>query len=118
MNSKNARDHIERKAQTSAGQYNVNLNTLGSLLIPLPPLEEQEVIINELERIFSLIENCERIINKNLLLTQSLSQSILKVSFEGKLISQNPNDEPVSILLERIKQEKLKDIKNNIKRRR
>jgi type I restriction enzyme S subunit len=88
------------------GQPNVNGNTLSKLVLPFPPIDEQKVIVNELEKSFSLISNIEKVLINNDKYIQNLRKSILKVAFEGKLVSQDPNDEPAAILLERIKRER------------
>ena len=81
---------------------------LKAIPVPLPSLLEQRIIVNEIERLFSILDKSESIIEYELKRAQSLRQSILKCAFEGKLVSQNPDDEPASILLERIKAEKAK----------
>jgi type I restriction enzyme S subunit len=73
---------------------------------PLPPLEEQKEIVSEIESKLSVIIHIERTIQSSLAQSESLRQSILKRAFEGKLVPQDPNDEPASVLLERIKAEK------------
>jgi len=74
--------------------------------IPLPSIEEQKEIVNECSRLISLIDESEQIINAELKRSQSLRQSILKRAFAGKLVPQNPADEPASVLLEKIRKEK------------
>jgi type I restriction enzyme S subunit len=74
--------------------------------IPLPPLKEQEMIAGETEKLLSLIEKTEKMLDSELKRSKSLRQSILKKAFEGKLVPQDQNDEPASVLLERIKAEK------------
>ena len=74
--------------------------------IPLPPLEEQEQIISQIEQGFSLIENTQSIVNSTLQTLETMKMSVLKQAFEGKLVPQDPNDEPAEKLLERIKKEK------------
>lgn len=74
--------------------------------IPICSIEEQIVISEELDRQFSIINHFENTIEKNLLNIESLKQSVLRKAFEGKLLEQDPNDEPARILLERIKTEK------------
>ncbi len=79
---------------------------LRSFDFPLPPLPEQERITEEIERHFSVADEVEQIIDQSLKRAQGLRQSILKQAFEGKLVPQDPNDEPAEKLLERIKAEK------------
>jgi type I restriction enzyme S subunit len=72
------------------------------LPIPLPPLAEQQRIVAEVERHLSVVEELEVAIKANLARAGRLRQSILKRAFEGKLVPQDPADEPASVLLERI----------------
>lgn len=74
--------------------------------IPLPPIAEQNRIVAEVERRISVIEEIEVFIVANIKRAESLRQSILKRAFEGKLVPQDPNDEPASVLLERIRAER------------
>ncbi len=92
----------------STAQQAIYIRDIKNLLIPVAPLLEQKIIVDKLERIFSNIKELESIINAELKRAQSLRQSILKRAFEGKLVPQDPNDEPASVLLERIKSEKAK----------
>ena len=78
-----------------------------ALEIPLPSIEEQEQIVSQIEQGFSLIENSQRIVNSTLQTLETMRMSVLKQAFQGKLVPQDPNDEPASVLLERIKKEKL-----------
>lgn len=75
-------------------------------LVILPSLREQEIIVSEIERRLSIAEEVETTIATSLRQAESLRQSILKRAFEGRLVPQDPNDEPASVLLERIKAEK------------
>ena len=97
---------LQKRGKTTAGQTNYTITMSRSLPIPLPPLNEQSIIVNEIERHFSQIDHIERIVETSLRQANSLRQSILKRAFEGKLVSQDPTDEPASILLEKIKAEK------------
>jgi len=83
----------------------INKHALASLPVPVPPLIEQRKSVSELERHFSISAESEQIIEYELKRAQSLRQSILKCAFEGKLVPQDPNDEPVSIPPEKIKSE-------------
>lgn len=71
--------------------------------IHLPTLPEQQRIVEEIEKRFAVADELEKAVNEGLEKADKLKQSILKKAFEGKLVAQNPNDEPASVLLERIK---------------
>ena len=78
-------------------------NQLKTFQIPLPPLAEQEQIVSELERHLSVADKAEATLDTELKRAERLRQSILKHAFSGKLVPQNPNDEPAEMLLARIK---------------
>lgn len=69
---------------------------------------EQDILAAEIERHFSIADKAEEVIDKSLRQAETLRQSILKKAFEGRLVPQDPYDEPASDLLERIKEEKEK----------
>jgi type I restriction enzyme, S subunit len=73
--------------------------------IPLPPVAEQHRIVAEAERLFSVTDELEAQVGANLKRADRLRQSILKLAFEGRLVPQDPNDEPVDVLLEGIRAE-------------
>lgn len=100
---------IERAAATSAGQYNISLSTLNRLPIELPPIAEQQIILEIVENLLNNANETQDALNKSVLRADRLRQSILKLAFEGKLVPQDPSDEPASVLLERIKVEKTKE---------
>lgn len=84
----------------------INTEQLLSLPVPFPPMAEQLRIGAELARILSVIEASEATVQTNEARLARLRQSILKWAFEGKLVDQDPSDEPASVLLERIKAER------------
>ena len=100
------RRYIEGHAASSAGQHNVSLSLVHAMPIPLPPLAEQHHIVAEVERQMSVIQQAELAVDASLKRTDRLRQSILKQAFLGQLVPQDPNDEPASVLLERIRTER------------
>lgn len=103
--------HIAKKYGNSVktfgvNQANINGTKLKSYPLPLPPLSEQGAIIAEIESRLSVCDKIEESIEHSLKQAEFLRQSILKKAFEGKLVSQDPNDEPASVLLARIKAER------------
>ena len=93
----------------------VSVNTLKSLLFPIPPLEEQKRIVNKLKELESYLkayaDTEQAITNLNQSFPEQLKKSILQEAVQGKLVSQDPTDEPASVLLERIRAEKEQLIK-------
>ena len=81
-------------------------NQLKNFEIPLPPLLEQQVIVSEVERRLSVSDEVEKTVTTELKRTEQLRQSILKKAFSGGLVPQDSNNEPASVLLERIRAEK------------
>lgn len=102
------RKYINKNMVSTAGQNTINQATINNLPILLPTLTEQEKIVEEIEKRFEVADVLEQAVNEGLEKAKQLKQSILKKAFEGKLVPQNPNDEPASVLLEKIKAEKQK----------
>ncbi|RMF23816.1 MAG: type I site-specific deoxyribonuclease, partial [Bacteroidetes bacterium] len=96
------KSRIERLAPATA-QKNINLEMLQKLPIPLPPPAEQRRIVAEVERRLSVAREAEKAVEANLKRIARLRQAILKRAFEGKLVPQDPNDEPAEALLGRIR---------------
>ena len=97
------------------GIQGLSTNALGSLFIPLPPLAEQRRIVEKIEQLLPFIEKYEQaetqLTTLNTTFPEMLKKSILQEAVQGKLVPQNPDDEPASVLLERIRAEKQKLIK-------
>ena len=99
------------------GQQRLQRDIVEDYFLPLPPLTEQKLIVEKIEKIFAQIDLLEQ--NKTDLHT-SIKQAkakILDLAIHGKLVSQDPNDEPASVLLEKIRAEKeAKIAKGELKR--
>ena len=93
-------------ASSTSGLYTLSVSKVSVLPIPLPPLAEQRRIVAEVERRLSVIQQAEATVEANLARAGRLRQSILKQAFSGKLVPQDPGDEPASVLLERIRAER------------
>ena len=91
--------------QTGTQLPHISGSGILSFITPLPPLAEQKIIVDEAERLLSLTDDVECTITNELRRSERLRQGILKRAFEGKLVPQNPADEPVSALLKQIREQ-------------
>ncbi len=87
------------------GRPRIGLTLLREVPIPLPPFSEQKRIVIEIERLISIANETQLAIDADIARIQRLRQAILKQAFEGKLVAQDPSDEPASVLLARIRGE-------------
>ncbi len=92
-------------------QPNISREKIIATLIPLPPLSEQERIVSEIERIFKEIEAIKANQEELSKFKEGIKNKILNLAIQGKLVEQDPKDEPASVLLERIKAEKAELVK-------
>jgi len=102
-----AKEDLERYAPATA-QKNINLSILSDVAVPLPPEEEQHIIIDEIEKCLTIAEGIEFDVEQNMRRAERLRQSILKKAFSGKLVQPILGEEPVAVLLERIRRERRK----------
>ncbi len=93
------------------GLQGLSSNALHNIIVPVPPVEEQKRIVDSIDSVLSLIEQIES--HKQNLSSQidNIKSKILDLAIRGKLVPQDLNDEPASILLERIRAEKEELIK-------
>jgi type I restriction enzyme S subunit len=101
------RRSLEKEAY-GAGKPGLNLTNLRELVIWLPPMDEQRRIVAEVERRLSVVQELERQVEAAQRRAERLRQAILKHAFEGRLVPQDPEDEPASVLLARIRADKMR----------
>ena len=93
-----------------SAQAGFNKDDLSKMFFPMPPLAEQVRIVSEIEKFEPLIAEYDKLGRQATKLDDEiydkLKKSILQYAIQGKLVPQNPNDEPASVLLERIRAEK------------
>lgn len=108
-------------ASVGTAMPGLSANRLKGLLLPLPPYQEQRRIVSKLKKVIPYVEKyseTEDVLSQlNSDIRVFLKKSILQEAIQGKLVSQNVSDEPASVLLERIKAEKERLIKEKIIKR-
>jgi type I restriction enzyme S subunit len=100
------RKWFEAHGKQTTNLASLNLKTLRSFPVPVAPEEEQSRILTEVERQLSFVDACERAVDAGLARSAALRRSVLKAAFEGRLVPQDPSDEPALVLLERIRAER------------
>ena len=114
MLSNHFQEEIHQHASGSATPI-INKTKFGNLCLPLPPLEEQKRIVAKIEKLMSLVdeyaESYNRLQKIDNEFEDKLKQSVLQYAMEGKLVKQDPSDEPASELIKKIKNEKAELIK-------
>ncbi|HEY8468348.1 MAG TPA: restriction endonuclease subunit S [Longimicrobiales bacterium] len=91
------------QATQGVAQKKISLARFRRIALPVPPLAEQRRIVDELERRFSIADKQELVIARNLQRATRARHAILHSAFTGRLVPQDPNDEPASVLLGRIR---------------
>ena len=95
-----------KKHRNGSAQPNIPGKDLLEMIIPLPPLEEQSRIAAKIAQLFALLRKVESSTQQYAKLQTLLKSKVLDLAMRGKLVEQDPNDEPASVLLEKIKAEK------------
>ena len=111
MNSEYAKDYYNNVKTDGVNQSNINAQKLGTFLLPIAPLTEQINIVSSLKVKLNLVDSIssEKTDLQNLI--NQAKSKILDLAIRGKLVPQDPNDEPACVLLERIRAEKEELIK-------
>ena len=96
---------LEDEAPATA-QKNINLEILEKVVIPIPPTPEQHQLVKLLDDSMGTARESDQAIDLSLKQSTAQRQNILRAAFAGELVPQDPNDEPASVLLERIQAER------------
>lgn len=99
------REYFRSKCKRAINQVSINTKEVGALAVPMPPLGEQKRIVAKIESTQSKIQNIESCVSNAETLIGKYKEALLHKAFRGQLIPQDPNDEPASELLNRIKAE-------------
>jgi len=95
-----------RAAATGSAHPHINLRDIRAYLVPVPPLEEQRRIVQEVEERLSRIDALRVSISNAQRRSTALRAAILERAFRGELVPQDPADEPAEALLARIRAER------------
>jgi len=102
--------YLEKLGEGSTNQTELRPSTVAELFIPIPPIEEQERIVEKLLEVLPMVDmygEKEKLLQAyNTDFPTQLKKSILQEAVQDKLVPQDKNDEPASVLLERIRAEK------------
>ena len=101
----------EKISGNGIGLQGLSSNALHNIIVPVPPIEEQKNIVMSIEKLMLSIDNIESHKNILAICIENTKAKILDLAIRGKLVPQDPNDEPASVLLERIRAEKEELIK-------
>lgn len=104
LSSPAIRRHIEITARSTSGVNNINSEEVKAIALDLPSLEEQAEIVRRVAILFTFANRLETRYTTGHALVDQLTPSLLAEAFRGELVEQDPNDEPASMLLERIRE--------------
>ncbi|MDL2226659.1 restriction endonuclease subunit S [Deltaproteobacteria bacterium OttesenSCG-928-M10] len=117
FDTKKFRNKIQELMVSSAGQNTISQSSFNEITVRVPSLDEQKIIISQIERYLGVIFKIEQSLNRDFTRASRLRQAILKKAFEGNLVPQDPNEEPASVLLERIQRERERATPTSVKRK-
>jgi type I restriction enzyme S subunit len=108
-----SRAHMVGRARTTAGQTGISGTDVKETPVPLPPVAEQAAVVEAVQEKLSQIDALEAEVGRGLARAGRLRQAILKAAFEGRLVPQDPTDEPAATLLERLRRSRAAEPKAN-----
>ena len=107
--------YLIKEFENGTAQPNLSANNIKKYYLPIPPLEEQKRIVAKIEKLLPLVdeyaESYNRLQKIDNEFEDKLKQSVLQYAMEGKLVKQNPSDEPASELIKKIENEKAELVK-------
>ncbi|AVI64607.1 restriction endonuclease subunit S [Shewanella sp. WE21] len=106
LNSPAGMDIMSTLAATTSGLYTLSVSKISKIPVPIPSLSEQKVVADKIDSEFDSIDRQIEATALGLKQSEAQRKNILKSAFSGQLVQQDPNDEPASVLLEKIKQER------------
>lgn len=101
--SPEGRASLVELASTTTGLYNLSISKIASIPVRVPPLDEQHEIVHCVENLFAYADRLEAHYQAACTQIERLTPALLAKAFRGELVPQDPNDEPASALLERIR---------------
>ncbi|MGN5076609.1 hypothetical protein ACTG2C_17960 [Aeromonas veronii] len=111
VNSLGGIDKLTKLAVTTSGLYTLSVKKISKIPVPIAPLTEQESATQTLIESLSALYLQEQSIELSLKQCAAQRQNILRAAFSGQLVPQDPNDEPASVLLERIRAQRVEQAK-------
>jgi type I restriction enzyme, S subunit len=105
-NSPQGSSEVLQVASSTSGLYTLSTAKVARFCLPFPPNTEQQRIVEELHSRLSKIDACASVVQQEIRRASTLRNAVLRDAFSGKLVSQDPNDEPAFVLLERIRAER------------
>lgn len=106
-NAKGQQYFFDEGTQTT-NLASISKRKVSALPVPIPPVEEAKEVLRRIEAAFAKIDRLATEVEKALKLTDRFDESILAKAFSGKLVPQDPNDEPASMLLDRLREARIK----------
>ncbi len=109
---------LRENAKHAVNQASINQTDVGKTAVPIPSIEEQRLIVQSVEQQLSQADSLMSQVESHMSEAEVLRQAILSRAFSGQLVPQDPDDEPASVLLDRIKAERKQRAESRMVRRR
>lgn len=107
LNSLRGIELMTKMAATTSGLYTLSVGKLSKIPVPIPPIQEQKVIVDFLAGGLDEQARQQEAVRKSLKQSAAQRKNILKAAFSGQLVPQDPDDEPAAVLLERIRAQRV-----------